>query len=126
MQLVKVEEVKLQGNPESALDWQRRDRTMWRWTFAGYSLKDQKKTTQNYEYLTGTSVGTKDSNLKSMLQQMLPEASLSELQNQDTDELVGKNWRVRVGKEQNAVGHERNTLISIEESEVSYSPFDNE
>lgn len=128
MDLTSVEELTIKGKPDGA-DWQQRDRTMWRWKFKGYNAKDkERKTLLEFETLTGCSVGTRDSNLKDMLQGMCPEKTLAELQKTNTDDFLNKTWRLRIAKNQNEKGIDVNKVMNIEESDVQLEvdPFANE
>jgi len=119
MQLIKIEDVTLPPFKEGD-----KERDCWRWTFVGHKSNDKEKTRRTFEYLTGTRLTAKDSNLKKILTLIFPEATLDFLSAFDVDTLIRKNFRLRLSKGENMKGEEGNSLIFIEDADDDdFDPF---
>ena len=98
----------------------------WVWKFKGYRETDKRKEIKSVEITTGTAVSKKDSALKSLLMNAFPDMTFEEMQKYNTDEMIGKSWRIKVGIGQKPDGNEKNVILNIEPSDIDVDPFDND
>ena len=95
----------------------------WIWKFKGYLEKDVKKKVGPVEITTGSTVSKKDSALKSLLMSAYPEFTLDDMKEFDTDEMINKTWRIKVGIGQKPDGSDKNVILNIEASEKEFDAF---
>jgi hypothetical protein len=90
------------------------DSTFWIWKFRGFKEKDKARAMCPVEVTTGCTVSTKDSQLKSLLMSAFPEMTPEEMKTFNTDEMIGKAWRIKVGVAQKPNGNDKNVILDIE------------
>lgn len=93
------------------------DSTFWIWKFRGFKEKDKNREMVPVEITTGCTVSSKDSQLKSLLMSAYPEMTLEEMKVFNSDEMIGKAWRLKVGIGQKPNGKDKNVILDIEPCE---------
>lgn len=97
--------------------------SFWIWKFKGYLEKDPKKKVAPVEIATGSTVSKKDSALKNLLLSAYPDFTLEDMKEFDTDEMIGKVWRIKVSIGQKPDGQDKNVILNIEASDINFDPF---
>ena len=87
----------------------------WVWKFRGFKGKDRDDM-HTVEIVTGSTVSQKDGALKSLLMSAHEEMTLTEMKQYDTDEMINKFWKIKIGVTENKSGSPKNVILNIEET----------
>lgn len=126
MYLANLCEIEVKNSKQRRDNGEERDSTFWVWKFKGYREQDKNRKIKSVEITTGTGVSKKDSALKSLLMNAYPDMTFEEMQKFNTDEMIGKSWRIKVGIGQKPDGAEKNIILNIEPSEIDVDPFEDD